>query len=363
MGKNVPAVISRSMQEQGINASAINLILPTQTFGDVIGKYDRVTMEVVQVDPDPKNGEVYALEGKLQFGKTPLQKMASALGIVWDPSNTGIVESTEWKSRAKATGAIRKPNGEWLPTTEEKTIDVSVDVKSYQLKYEEDADKGNFTGKVTEWGTSKSGKKFPAKFEPWKSDEERERIINRAVRKAVLQRLKFKDELALTGAKDRVIRYFLALKNGYTAAELSKPIAFPRISTDTNKMLEDPAMRQLAIGRMNGAVGAIFGGENTAAYPEEPKAIEAPAEQPPAPEPEQPTVPDAVWGKDSGEEMSERDLKISTLEGYLNSDVLPEAGIRQVRIAVENPQGYSDADLDELLRKCRISAGEEGGAA
>jgi hypothetical protein len=78
----------------------------------------------------------------------------------------------------------------------------------------------------------------------------------------------------------------------------------------------------------------------------------------------EPAATDEVWDDDGGEEeLSKRDQMIGTLEAYLNSSVLPEKGRKHVRLAVENPQGYSDADLEDLLTKCRKSAGEEGGAA
>jgi len=254
----VPAVIMAAIQEQQLNEADVNLMLPSETFGQVLGEYDKVTMEVVRVDPNPAAGDVYEIEGRLALGKVPLQKIATALSIVWDPEHTGIVEDTPTKARAKATGAMRKPNGEWVVVTREKTVDLSADEETLRLKYEEDADKGNFTGKVTDWGTSKNGKKYPAAFEPWKSEQEKLAAIDRAVRKALLQKRKFKNELADTGAMDRVIRAFIGVKT-YTAADLARPFAFPRVTTDTSKLLADPQMRATAIAQMHGSVKAIFG--------------------------------------------------------------------------------------------------------
>lgn len=114
---------------------------------------------------------------------------------------------------------------------------------------------------------------------------------------------------------------------------------------------------QRALDSMFTTTGALYGGGA--------QQIDAPASaaQPRDVSPE-PAAADEVWDDDGGEEeLSKRDQMIGTLEAYLNSSVLPEKGRKLVRLAVENPQGYSDADLEDLLTKCRKSAGEEGGAA
>ena len=250
---NLPAVVQIAIDSQKINLSNVNLFLPTQTFGQVIGEYDKVVIEVVEINPDPKEGDIYEIAtGKFALSKRPLEMMASALGIVWDPVTTGIVESTPRKSRAKATGAMRKPNGEWIPTTEEKSVDLDAIEEEQRIKQEDYADKG----KLVRWSNGK-----PV-HEPWsKHGGEPAKLahIEREVRKALLPYRKFKDERANTGAKERVIKFFLALKSTYTKEELSKPIAFPRIVTDTTKLLADPATRQGAIDKMTGAVRSIFG--------------------------------------------------------------------------------------------------------
>ena len=253
--KNLPAVIQQAVQMQKINLQDVNLLLPTKSFGEIIGEYDKVVIEVIQIDPDPKKGDVYEIKkGEKTLGKRPLQMMANALGIIWDPANTGIIESTSTKARAKATGGMRKPNGEWIILSEEKTVDIEAIEEEQRLKFEEDAEKGRITG----WETSSNGRSYP-KREPWKSEAEKQAYIDIAVRKAVLPYRKFKDERANTGAKERVIRAFVAIKNNYTTEELRKPLAVPRVILDTSKMLDDPRVRDAAIGRMTGAISNIFG--------------------------------------------------------------------------------------------------------
>lgn len=254
---NLPAVISGAAASQGLVLSDVNLIMPTETFGAVLGQFDKVTLETVRVNSGDSR-EVYEPGGKgkgFALGKVALQAISSALSIQWHPQLTGIVESTARRSRAKAVGVMRKPNGETITQTEEKTIDLDVEEDELRDRAEKDAE----GGKIIRWDDRR-----PVK-EPWESDAERLAWIELKAKEGIKQKRKFKDELAMTGAKDRVIRSFLALKSTYTAEELAKPLAFPRITTDTGKMLDDPRMRKAAIGLIGQSVGSIYGKDVAAA--------------------------------------------------------------------------------------------------
>lgn len=247
--ENLPTIIAQAAVNQQINPTEVNLMMPTQTYGQVLGVFDKLTIEVVTIDPDPKQGDVYEpAYGKYALGKRPLSAIANAVGIIWDPQETRVIESSATKSRAKATGAMRKPNGEWIPLSDEKTIDIEIIEEELIYKAEQDTLKGE-----PYWDNGRR------EYRPWKSSEERQLYIDIEVKKALLQKRKFKDELAMTGAKERVIRQLLAIKQTYSKAELSKPFAFPRVTTDTAKILQDPEMRKVAIDRMSGSVSAIFG--------------------------------------------------------------------------------------------------------
>ncbi|MBN2531870.1 MAG: hypothetical protein JXB88_03205 [Spirochaetales bacterium] len=354
---NLPVVVQNAVQQQAINPDTVNIILPTQTFGDLIGKYEKLSLEVVKINPDPEDGEVFEIKkGKKSFGKVALQKIANALGIIWDPDHTGIIESTSTKSRARATGAMRKPNGEWIALTEEKTVDLDAIEEEQQIKFEEDAEKGKITG----WKTKPSGKKYPERV-PWKSEEEKRNWINREVRKAVLSYKKFKDERAMTGAKERVIKALVAIKATYTDKELSKPFAFPRVILDASKMLENPETQKAAIGRMVGSVSAIFGESiipeiknvtgqsrtDTAMIeaPEETQEEETiPAESMEAPDEfrdEEDFIDDIPW-----DEPKESILKRG-LKNYLDDTRLPEEAYNRIHELINNPHA-TEQELQKL---------------
>jgi len=344
----LPVVIQNAISTQKIDLSEVNLLLPTQSFGQVLGEYDKVTIEVIRIDPDPKNGDVYEISrGKLVPAKRPLEAISDALGIVWDPKTTGIVESTSRKSRAKATGAMRRPNGEWVIRSDEKTVDLDAIEEEQRIKYEKEAEKGR-----PYWDNGQKS------YTKWKSSEEKKKWIYQQIRESMLSYRKFKDERALTGAEERVIRKFVALKNFYTPAELSKPLAFPRVIPDTSKMLENPEIRQAAINRMTGTAGSIFGpGMSTerripseeAQYQvidtdEEKQEIEAPgADQPKEEEPEIP------WeGKSPEEEEIEASLK--ELEKLSEIPYLPRKGKAEVDELLSAEHPNLDA-LNELIER------------
>jgi len=255
MSENLPAVIQKAAQLQSIDPTKVNMILPTQSFGDLIGEYDKVTLEVVTISANEDDGECYSLKrGQYSFGKVPLQKIGNALGIVWDPKLTTVIESTATKSRAKATGAMRKPNGEWVVLSEEKTVDLAAIEEEQRLSKEEEAEKGPITG----WDKSGNGKSYPKRGE-FKNDAEKQSWIDREVRKAMLSYLKFKDERAMTGAKERAIKALVAIKNNYSEAELKKPFVFPRIAPDVSKMLDNEKTREAALRMMTGGITTVYG--------------------------------------------------------------------------------------------------------
>ncbi len=276
---NLPAVVQTAITDQHVDLNKVHLMLPTQTFGDVLGQFDKVTIEVVTVDPNPDNGDVYqpGTKGKFALGKRPLQAISNAVGIVWDPKTTTIIESTSMKSRAKATGAMRKPNGEMIIVTEEKTVDLEAIEEKLRITQEDYAEDGKKVG----W---EGGRPVKQAWQKHGGEDAKQKHIDREVRKALIQYRLFKDERAMSGAKLRVIRAFMAIKATYTQAELAKPFAFPRVTLDTDKLLAVPEVRQAAIERMTGTVGSIFGPGQSQTFSNgimtpEPVALPEPVEQ------------------------------------------------------------------------------------
>lgn len=358
MNENLPAVVKTALAEQRVDLTKVNLMLPTQTFGEVLGMYDRVTIEVVTINPDPKAGEVFDISGRKSLGRVPLEKIASAVGIIWDPSTTTVIESSPTKSRAKATGALRKPNGEYIILSEEKTVDLEAIEEEQRLKAEDDAKRGKIVevnGQI-QWEKTEGGKSYP-KRESFTSDLEKTAWVEREVRKAMIAYRKFKDERAMTGAKERCIRALLALKSSYTEEELRRPLAFPRVLPDVNKMMQDPQVRQAAIDRMTGAVVSIFGpgnghGERVVTPPRQAITQDAGLEIP-AEEVREPEVDDDPFDEkeDSKPNLDPKATARLELEEWMLSDALKPSAKAVIRELLDNKEATLEA-LQNMLGRC-----------
>ena len=64
---------------------------------------------------------------------------------------------------------------------------------------------------------------------PW-TEEQRKEYVEKNIRRDMLQKRKFRLQLAQTGAMDRVIRKILALKGTYKKEEIEKPFIVPKIA-------------------------------------------------------------------------------------------------------------------------------------
>jgi len=347
--ENLPAVIQQAAQLQGIDTSRVNLLLPTQSYGQIVGAFDKVTLEVMVIDPNPQNGECYDISGKKALAKPALDRMYSALGMIEDPANTTILESSPRKSRAKATAAIRKPNGEYVVLTEEKTVDIDVIEEEQTIKVKEDTAKGKPSG----WGRNRT-------YTPWTSEAEKADWIELTVQKAVLPYKKFKDERAMTGARERLVRAIVGLKSSYTDAELSKPFVFPRVTTDTDKLLSDERTRQLAVEKMTGSVRAIFGGAVEDAE-SEPRDVTPAREAIEAPKTFSEVVASQTHEEDEDPFSVEKDepddpaaeLKV-TLELYMNDTTYPlKASARETIQATISDPLISAEELQTLIERAK----------
>jgi len=339
--ENLPAVVVQSAKDQGVDLANAIVLLPTKTFGQIVGRYEKVAVEEIVVDPEPANGEVYPTEnGGFAFAKPVLDKIANAIGLQWDPRYTTDLESSTMKSRSQAAGVFRKPNGEFVRWVEAKTIDLEVFEEEQRLSCEERAEKGN-PDKVTKWGKTNSGKSYPAEFESWKSEEERLTWIDRKVRRAVLQKRKFKDELARSGAKERVIRHAVALKANYSKEEISRRFIIPRVITDTDKLLADPNLREYALGGLFNGAASIYGPAAIRDETPQKQALPEPEEDQDEPEPAI-----TISGDDGGDEQPPTAEGTDELPFDLGDS--PEKQLRAEIVSLLPVVALADSKVDEI---------------
>lgn len=205
----------------------------------------------VEIDPDPQHGEVYPISQRKQGNRwvatevglsaVGLSKLASVAGMLDVPQASGRVDSGRDPGLVtyRSTMAIRLPDGEWRVLTRECTVKLATLEKEIR---EQKTKKGK---ENKDWDSGRAA--------PW-SDER----IETEIRKELLLKEKFMERLAETGAKNRVIRSALALRQKYTPDELDKPFVLAAVIPDANQ----PELRERLLDQASSAVSTLFGPGN-----------------------------------------------------------------------------------------------------
>jgi len=167
----------------------------------------------------------------------------------------------------------------------------------------------------------------------------------------------------MTGARERLVRAAVSLKSAYTDAELSKPFVFPRVTTDTDKLLADESTRHLAVEKMSGKVQSIFGPGASASG--EPLDVTPEREALPEPEPVaeavvvgEPVENDDPFSVDNPvAEVPEQDPRVElkrVLEEYLIDDNYPlKASAKDVvRTCLDN-ETITEQALRDVIQRCK----------
>lgn len=211
----------------------------------------------VEIDPDPAHGEVYPISQRKQGNRwvatevglsaVGLSKLASVAGMLDVPQASGRVDSGRDPSLVtyRSTMAIRLPDGEWRVLTRECTVKLATLEKEIR---EQKTKKGK---ENKDWDSGRAA--------PW-SDER----IETEIRKELLLKEKFMERLAETGAKNRVIRSALALRQKYSPDELAKPFVLAAVIPDANQ----PELRERLLDQASSAVSSLFGPGNGQVVPQ-----------------------------------------------------------------------------------------------
>jgi hypothetical protein len=236
-----------------------NVLYPSQQVVRV-SPLQRLTLEIVKIDPSPDKGrDVFKVGSRkegdtyvdlLALGKPALQSIAHAAGIVWSPEHTGRSDDGSNPRRVEfvATGAVQKPDGTWYP----ETCRYEVDLNAIEAETRHSLEKKVRNGHV-EVGQGKDKHKLQA------ATKEAQDWIDLQTKERMLQVARFKVSLADTGAHNRVIRSLLALKPHYTAAELNKPFVVPHISINPDLVMADEELRREVIRASLSSTTRLFG--------------------------------------------------------------------------------------------------------
>lgn len=254
-----------------------NLAFPFLTEHHQINPYYKLSVALLYARTDQSAKEICKIgshcigqdkwEDLYYLEKKFLERLAGEACIQF-PQATDVVRVDENTWKASALGALRLPNGCELRTSCDcKVIDLVTEEKKYRLAYEEKAANGitdykaakdasgRYKGAWVDTGT-KNEKGYPVKKYVIEEGE-RSRYIEKSLLDAMTQLRASAPQKAATGAKLRVIRSLLGIKNTYTMDELKKPFAVARMvfSPDYN----DPTVKQMMFQMCFQSVGNLFG--------------------------------------------------------------------------------------------------------
>ena len=210
-----------------------NLLMPSTHYIDGLSKFHAVVVDAVRLDPDPENGDVYDPKDdgkflrdkkdgtlnplkKVRITKQGLNKLTNTAGLIWSPSQSHPITDRSDKTYVayRAVGGIRRPDGQPLFYAATYDMDLKLEKEKLLDKYEGQAD--NVIPNTN-----------PPKL--WRGEKSHAEYVEYCVKRDMFQKRTNALKLCESGAKNRVIREVLGLKNAYTIAELQKPFVMARI--------------------------------------------------------------------------------------------------------------------------------------
>lgn len=286
----------RDMRESGYQVLGIAAYMPAIPEG--MG----IALNVIRVDTTPPDkygrgggGDVYKPDWRdngLAFTKTLLDRIGAAYGVTWLPHESRRVDDGREPlyCRYRAVGRVHDFDGGFRQAFDEKEIDLrpgSPLVRGYRRQAE---------AAVKRESEGKSLK--PEAFA---------KLVDAKVQARVDQVAEHIVALAISKARNRVVRHLLGIKSKYRPEDLQKPIVVPKLVGAPETIKDDELRRQLTAERLRalmGITGALYG-DSTPTRIETPGLIdvtpgaEAPAETTPPP----PVKEDAPLDPDDAEEV------------------------------------------------------------
>lgn len=238
-----------------------NRLLPSTTIVENVQKFSKLTIEIVKIDPNPRNQEVFSLGktkigsefvDKLAFTKTGLDKLSFAMGIEWESEKSGRTDDRSNRDYFEymAVGNIIKSDGTKIEISATKAVHVQDAVDETHNKMTND-----FTdGKLFKWQNKKQVKIT--------DQDEFDTLVKRKCQDREIEVRKHGLALAESGAKNRLVRS-LNLKPHYSAEELKNPFVVPRIDMNVEEVAADPVARAQIGENAGNAVRQVFGEPST----------------------------------------------------------------------------------------------------
>ena len=244
-GEDVAGELNKVLNEY--RKGPYNVLVPSTTIQE-ISPFHKPVLEIVRINPDPKvGGEVYEVvfgSGSFSLRAVALNKIAFAAGIIWNAKNSGRTDDGNNPDiiSYRAEAAVRKEDGTYMVRNAEYMMDLKILDQEIRDSYEQKS--------------QALMKEKKQKNEKW-TEEDRKNYVEKSVKRDMLQKRKFRLQLASTGAMDRVIRLILGLKSTYKREELEKPFVVPKIAFSPD--VSDPKVRDLLLRQGLDATNVLFG--------------------------------------------------------------------------------------------------------
>ncbi|MDR1138167.1 MAG: hypothetical protein LBK91_07570 [Synergistaceae bacterium] len=214
-----------------------NILIPQATITQM-SPFHRVSINIVRLDSDTKNGDVYILNKNLALAKKGIMKLAGAAGIQTrrirniDPSSCG---------RCKPSSACRD-----CPNKDDLAVEVEVLMPDGA---------GGYRSVIAtrEWLAEDER----AAAASWNSETKRKEPNDMLFAQAK----RFRKPMTESKALLRAVRAALSIKTTYTADELVKPFVVPVVTLN----YEDPTLREFVAKRLASGVDAVFGAPRSVA--------------------------------------------------------------------------------------------------
>lgn len=240
-----------------------HLLLPSQTYLTNIGQMQKVSCEVVFIEPSPAKKQVYPIPGqdkikcdcqsgspgvhkdsckmweqKVAFNAGTFERLARASAISYHPSSCYTLDE-KTRCAYKVIAMLRNPDGTWSTESFDKSLDLDVLAAKFDALYRKKIG-GQYGAKAH---YEKKGWKWPGD-DAW---------VKTRVDRDLLQKQEYMRELVQTGAKKRAVQHYLGLQSHYTRRDLLNPFVAVRIDFSPDLTDKDTKMFLLEQGTASAA--------------------------------------------------------------------------------------------------------------
>lgn len=252
----------KNLELERYRAEGANLLVPSTQFQLERGAatFLSIAIDSVRLDPDPDGGDVYDPKDdriflrdkngrlnnnkKLRITKQGLNRLANTACVIWSPSQCHPItdRSNPRYVAYRAVGGIRKPDGQPLFYSDTYDMDLNLEEEKLRDKYDRQADQ-----------------QIPGTNPPklWRGERTHAEYVDYCTRRDLFQKRSNALKLCESGAKNRVLREVLGLKNHYTVAELSNPFVMARIVFQPD--YNDPAVKARLLDAYVAAMTGVYG--------------------------------------------------------------------------------------------------------